>query len=172
ARELRIIVPGTWVNVPVDDPARATAFLKSLVKKQVGTADRLARVRREATQDLVTTAQSAAEIGVHTYLISLELLPGVPFPAAMMMLDEGWADVAKEHLAAGDVAEALRAAYPGGEVATQHNGPVARTVEMSEDTIGEGEDAAQVLAMRLAYHMPYLGLSRLLIVAVSVQTIR
>jgi hypothetical protein len=119
ARELRIIVPGTWVNVPVDDPQRATEFVKKLVKKQVGTADRLARVRREATQELLGTARDAAQIGVHTYLISLELLPEVPFPAALMMLDEDWPAAAREPLAAGDVTAALLAAYPGGEVAVR-----------------------------------------------------
>lgn len=171
ARGLRIIVPGTWVNVPVDDPERAAGFIKQLVKKQVGSADRLARTRREATQDLLSTAQHAAQLGVHTYLISLELLPEVPFPAAVMMLDEEWRSPARELLADGDVAGALRATYPNGEVAAQRNGPVARVVEMAEGTIGEGEDAQEMLTMRLEYHMPYPDGSKLLLVRVSVPNI-
>ncbi|MEU4361368.1 hypothetical protein [Promicromonospora sp. NPDC023987] len=170
-RELRIIVPGTWANVPVDDPGRAADFVKKLVKKQVGTADRLARVRREATQELLGTAREAAQIGVHTYLICLELLPEVPFPAALMMVDEDWSDGVGDLLARGDVDGALRAAYPQGEVATQRNGPVARVVEMSEGTIGEGEDATEMQTMRLEYHMPYPDKSKLLFVRVSVPNI-
>lgn len=170
-RELRIIVPGTWANVPVDDPGRAAEFVKKLVKKQVGTADRLARVRREATQELLGTASEAAQIGVHTYLICLELLPEIPFPAALMMVDEDWSPLALPSLATGDVGGALRAAYPQGEVAVQRNGPVARVVEMTAGTIGEGEDATEMQTMRLEYHIPYPDKSKLLLVRVSVPNI-
>lgn len=164
---LRIVVPGTWANVPVDDPARATAFVKRLVKERVGSADRLARVRREATQELLVTARDAAAVGVHTYLVSLELLPGVPFPAALMMLDEEWPATVGVP-AAEDVRAALTAAYPSGEVAVQRNGPVARVVEMTDGRTGEGEEAVDVRSMRLEYHVPYPDRSRLLFVRVSV----
>jgi hypothetical protein len=171
ARELRIIVPGTWANVPVDDPERASAFIKRLVKQQVGGADRLARIRREATQELLLTARDAAQIGVHTYMLSLELLPGVPFPAALMMLDEEWPEPALGPLADGDVGAALRAAYPDGEVAVQRNGPVARIVEMTEGRTGESEESVDVLSMRLEYHVPYPDRSTLLLVRVNVPDI-
>lgn len=175
AREIRIVVPGTWVNVPVDDAERAAAFVKGLVKRQVGSADRLARVRREASQQLLLTARDAAQIGVHTYLVSLELVPGVPFPAAIMMLDEPWPDAARAALgdstADDDVAAALRAAYPGGEVAELRTGPVARVVEMTEGRTSDSGEAVDVLSMRLEYHLPYPDRSRLLFVRVNVPDI-
>jgi hypothetical protein len=165
---LRIVVPGTWANVPVDDPARAAAFVKRLVKERVGGADRLARVRREATQELLVSARDAAAIGVHTYLVSLELLPGVPFPAALMMLDEEWPAAAGAPAAGDDVRAALTAAFPSGEVAVQRNGPVARVVEMTDGRTGEGEESVDVRSMRLEYHVPYPDRSRLLFVRVNV----
>jgi len=125
------------------------------VRRQVGPADRLARVRRDATQELVQTAKEAAQVGVHTYLMSLELAPGVPFPAAIMMYDLAWPGPAQALLESGDVAGALRTAFPDGEVATQHYGPVARVVEMTEGRAGDGDEAVEVLTMRLVYHMPY-----------------
>lgn len=173
ARDIRVVVPGTWVSVPVDDPERAAAFVKGLVKRQVGTADRLARTRREASQQLLLTARDAARIGVHTYLVSLELVPGVPFPAAMMMLDEPWPDAARPALGDGDgdVAAALRAAYPGGEVTELRTGPVARVVEMTEGRTSDTDEAVDVLSMRLEYHLPYPDRSRLLFVRVNVPDI-
>lgn len=171
---IRIVVPGTWANVPVDDPARTATFVKRLVKDQVGTADRLARTRREATQELLVTAREAASIGVHTFLISLEMVPGVPFPAAVMMVDEEWpaaGAAGADATTQDEVRAALTAAYPTGEVAVQRNGPVARVAEMADGRTSEDEGALPVRTMRLEYHMPYPDRSRLLFVRVNVPNI-
>ncbi|MFC8597930.1 hypothetical protein [Isoptericola sp. NPDC057191] len=153
---VRVIVPGTWVSIPLESPEKATAFIKRLVRRQVGPADRLARMRRQAVDELLATARDAVSIGVHTYLMSLELAPGVPFPAAILMFDDEWPAAAGPLLAEGDYAGALRAAYPEGEVAVQRNGrPAARVVEMSQGQAGEGDEAVDVLTMRLEYHMPH-----------------
>ncbi|GAB6938656.1 hypothetical protein ACQP60_00055 [Isoptericola variabilis] len=154
--EVRIIVPGTWVSIPLESPEKATAFIKRLVRRQVGTADRLARMRRQAVDELLATAREAASIGVHTYLMSLEIAPGVPFPAAILMVDDEWPAAAGPLVAEGDYEGALRAAYPEGEVAVQRNGrPAARVVEMTQGQAGDGDDAVDVLTMRLEYHMPH-----------------
>ena len=171
-RDIRIIVPGTWVNIPVDDPTKSVEFVKRLVRQRVGPADRLARVRREAVQELVDTAKEAASAGVHTYLMSLELAPNVPFPAAIMMYDTQWPEPARQLVVDGDIEGALRAALPDGEVATQHYGPVARVTEMTQGSAGEGDDSVEMLSMRLAYHMPYPDeRSKLLVIRVNVPNI-
>ncbi|GAB2500827.1 hypothetical protein GCM10027063_45520 [Promicromonospora xylanilytica] len=168
-RDIRIIVPGTWVDIPVDDPARSVAFVKRLVRQQVGPADRLARVRREAVQELVMTARQAAEAGVHTYLMSLELAPSVPFPAAIMMYDAEWPESARQLADEGDIEGALRA-IPDGEVATQKYGPVARVAEMAQGKTSE--DGIEILTMRLVYYMPYPDeQSKLLVIRVNVPNI-
>lgn len=166
---LRIVLPGTWGNVPLADPAESATYVRRLVRRQVGPADRLARARREATQEILENVAAARAVGVHTYLTSLELLPGVPFPAALLAIDEEWPAAAAELLTAGDVAGALRAAFPDGEVAEQRSGPVARVVEM---TRGATPDGDEVLTMRLEYHVPYPDRSRLLLARVNVPGIR
>jgi hypothetical protein len=154
--QVRVIVPGTWVNIPLESPEKAAAFIKRLVRDQVGPADRLARMRRQAVEEVFATARDAAAIGVHTYLMSLEIAPGVPFPAALLMVDEDWPEEVRPLVAEGDYAGALRAAYPEGEVAVQRNGrPAARVVEMSQGQAGDGDEAVDVLTMRLEYHMPH-----------------
>lgn len=156
AGEVRVIVPGTWVNIPLDSAERATAFIKRLVRRQVGTADQLARMRRQAVEELLATARDAVSAGVHTYLMSLEIAPGVPFPAALLMTNDEWPAAAAPFVAEGDYEGALRAAYPDGEVAVQRNGrPAARVVEVSQGQAGDGEEAVDVLTMRLEYHMPH-----------------
>ena len=165
---VRIVVPGTWVGVPLGSPGEAEAFVKRLVRRQVGTADRLARARREATAEIMANVADAVSAGAHTYLMSLELLPGVPFPAALLMFDEPWPDAARPGLDADDVDRALREAYPSGEVAVQRNGPVARLYEMTRGSTASGEE---LVTMRLEYHIPYPDRSRLLFARVNVPNI-
>jgi hypothetical protein len=171
--QVRVIVPGTWVNIPLDSPEKAGAFIKRLVRDQVGPADRLARIRRQTVEEVFGTARDAALIGVHTYLMSLELAPGVPFPAALLMADNDWPPEVRPLVADGDFAGALKLAYPEGEVAVQSNGlPAARVAEMTQGQAGDGEEAVEVLTMRLEYHMPHpADSSKLLLVRVSVPDI-
>ncbi|WP_139316077.1 hypothetical protein [Cellulosimicrobium sp. CUA-896] len=75
---------------------------------------------------------------------------------------------ARDALADGDVEQALRRAFPAGEVATQRNGPVARVAEMVR---GATEDGAEMLTMRLEYHIPVPDRSRLLLARVNVPNI-
>jgi hypothetical protein len=164
----RIVLPGTWGNVPLASPDESERFVRRLVRRQVGSSDRLARARREASQQILRNARDAAAAGVHTYLVSLELLPGVPFPAAVLVLDEEWPAAALPALEDGDVAEALRRAFPAGEVATQRNGPVARVTEMVR---GATEEGVEMLTMRLEYHIPVPDRSRLLLARVNVPNI-
>ncbi|MFC8799360.1 hypothetical protein ACFT2C_16620 [Promicromonospora sp. NPDC057138] len=172
-REVRVIVPGTWVSIPLDSPEKAGAFIKRLVRDQVGPADRLARMRRQAVEEVFGTARDAAQIGVHTYLMSLELAPGVPFPAALLMADDEWPASTRTLVEAGDLEGALKLAYPEGEVAVQSNGsPAARIVEMTQGQAGDGEEAVEVLTMRLEYHMPHpADPSKMLFVRVNVPDI-
>jgi hypothetical protein len=165
---LRFVLPGTWANVPVGDTEATARFVKQFVRRQVGRADRLARARREAATELTRNAGDAAALGAHTYLMSLELLPGVPFPAAIMVFDEDWPAAARAALERDDVAGALREAYPSGEVAPQRHGPVARVVEMTRAATESGEE---LVTMRLEYHVPYPDRSRLLMARVNVPNI-
>jgi hypothetical protein len=167
---MRIVLPGTWVNIPLDSPESAARFTKRLVRRQVGGADRLARARREATHELVANVRDAVRIGVHTYLMSLEILPGIPFPAAIMLRDEAWPPAGRPAAEAGDTAAALVAAYPEGEVAEQRHGPVARVVEMAE-VDRKSDDGETLLTMRLEYHIPYPGGRQLLMARVVVPNI-
>ncbi len=162
---MRIVLPGTWANIPLDDEPTALTHVRRLVRRQVGTSDRLARARREATQEVSQNVQAARAAGVHTYLMSLELLPGVPFPAVILAMDEAWPAASADALERDDVAEALRSGYPDAEVAPQRNGPVARVAEMTQGTTDDGEP---VLTMRLEYHVPYPDRSKLLLARVNV----
>lgn len=165
---LRMILPGTWVQVPLGDPETTRAVVKRIVRDRVGRADRLAAVRREGVAELVATAESAARAGAHTLLLSLELLPGVPFPASMVATDVPWPQAVE--IAAlveeGRTAEALAAAFPDREVMGYAEGPVARSTEFAEEVVGTTPSTV----LRLEYLVPDPA-GVLLLVRVSVPTV-
>lgn len=165
---MTIVLPGAWTRIPLDDPEQTVAFVKRFVKRQTGRADRLAKVRRETVQDLVASARDAVQIGVHTYLMSLEILPRVPFPAALLFLDQDWTPESRAAWESGDVEEALTATF--GPMETNESprlGTFGRRWEVQTQTVGEEE----LLTLRLEYFVPYPDGSRVLLARANVPNI-
>ncbi len=167
ARNLSIILPETWANLPLGDEKLTRKFVRDLVRRQIGGDDRLARMRAEATEETCKNIAAAVAFGAHTYLMSLELLPGVPFPAAILMFDEPWPDTARPGLGAEDVKRALREGFPGGAVLEQRHGPVLRIAEFGESK--ELQNPVKVL--KLEYHVPYPDGQKLLYARVSLPNV-
>ena len=161
-RSMNIILPGTWANVPLGDQVTARKFVKELVRRQVGGDDRLALLRAQVVDETMGNLAQAVSIGVHTYLMSLELLPRVPFSAAILMADEPWPDTARPGLGDDDLPRALREGFPGGEVLELSPGPVLRIAEYSETM-----EQVEAPVLRLEYHLPYPDLQKLLFARVS-----
>lgn len=164
---MKIVLPGAWTRIPLEDPEQTVAFVKRFVKRQTGKADRLAKVRRETVQDLVASARDAVQIGVHTYLMSLEILPRVPFPAALLFLDQEWTEASRTALADGDVEAALIATFGAVEMGDSRNGPFGRRWEVQTQTLGEEE----LLTLRLEYFVPYPDGSKVLMARANVPNI-
>jgi hypothetical protein len=162
-----IVLPGSWTRIPLEDPEQTVAFVKRFVKRQTGTADRLAKVRRETVQDLLRSARDAAEIGVHTYLMSLEILPRVPFPAALLFLDQDWTEASRAALADDDVEAALTATFGSVEMGENRNGTFGRRWEVLTQQVGEEE----LLTLRLEYFLPYPDGSKVLMARANVPNI-
>ena len=88
--ELTIVFPGTWVMVPLHDEEAARRRIQRLVTDRVGRADRLARVRRTAKTELERLVALADDSTAFALALSLEILPGVPFPASLVLSREEW----------------------------------------------------------------------------------
>lgn len=142
-----IILPGTWAVIPLQDEAAMTKRIVAMVKKQVGGGDRAARLRRQTRDEFVKTAQQARDAGATSFALSLELMPGIPFPAAMISTVEDWPVLAAADL---DLAKRLRVAQPGAVLLEQQNGPVARQVETAQQRVG----GQQVPSLRVVYWLP------------------
>jgi len=167
--DMTMVLPGSWVSVPLADDEKAKRDINGLVKRQVGMNDRLARVRRDAREQLRGMAAAAKAAGAFRVGLSLEILPGVPFPAAMVMDYREWpASVAAADGADGDDPERLTArlteAFPGAQVLPLDCGPTARTSITSSLTVGS--EATQ--DVKLEYWLPVPGGEKLLHITADV----
>lgn len=136
--ELTIVFPGTWAMIPLHDEAAAARRIARLVTERVGRADRLARVRRTAKSELEKLVALADDSEAFALAMSMEILPGVPFPASIVM--------AREALPGGDdTAARLERAFPDAEPLEFSFGPVRRRSSVRQTTYDE-ESAPELLA--------------------------
>jgi hypothetical protein len=140
--EFSIVLPGTWAAIPLDDEAETARHIKNLVTRQVGRNDRLARTRREAREELTDVAEQAKASGAISLALSLEILPGIPFPASLIVTEDAWpddhSDTEAVEPAVLDLAERLRRARPKAEIQDFVSGPVARLSQVGEIALGSG----------------------------------
>jgi hypothetical protein len=167
--DMTMVLPGSWVSVPLADDERAKRDINNLVKRQVGMNDRLARVRRDAREQLRGMAAAAKSAGAFRAGLSLEILPGVPFPAAMILDYRAWpASAAAVGVAGADdadeVAARLGAAFPGAELLLLDCGPTARTSLTAALKVG----AEKTQDVKLEYWLPVPGGEKLLHITVDV----
>lgn len=144
-----LVLPGTWAAIPLGTETAMRKRIVALVKRQVGTGDRLVRVRRATGDELLRTAQKARANGAQSFLMSLEILPGIPFPAALISSDRAWPGGARA--ADADLAAALAVDFPGAEQLRHRMGPVARSSEIGLEKVGE----TQTVSLLLEYWVPY-----------------
>lgn len=159
--DLDIILPGTWYWIPVDDGEEIRKQCRLIIRRQLGVSDRLASRRREVAEQLVAAAKDAKAAGAVSFAMALELAPGVPFPASLMMNFSDWPTAST-----GDVDSRLRAAFPSAEILDQRTGPVARVAEFFQQRVDE--EATPTL--RCEYWLPVLDGTRLLGVTISAPT--
>lgn len=145
-----IVFPGTWSVIPLDADEVMKTTIGRLVKAQVGVADRLARTRRMMIEELLATAQRARDAGAHTMHLSLEILPGIPFPAALIASDSPWPKGGSP--AAPDAfPQSLAAAFPGIPVVENRSGSHSRMVEAGLGRVGDSETPSLSAEYRLPY---------------------
>jgi hypothetical protein len=137
ATDISMVLPGSWANIPVGDELNADRIIAALVSRQVGRSDRLARVRRESKEQLKDVVARARVAGVFQVALSLEILPGIPFPAAMFLDFRPWAGQVPEP---ADRASRLLEMLPTAEILDLDSGITARawrqvTIKPGEETI-------------------------------------
>lgn len=122
---LSIILPGTWAIIPIDDDKERDNAISTVIRRQIGRDDRLVRLRRETREQLRDIAARARSAHANLLALSLDLLPGVPFPAAMVAHYADWGDPPYD--GERTVGERLAFMLPGGEILDFESGPAIRT---------------------------------------------
>lgn len=160
-----VILPGTWVSVPLADADTMKATVARIVKERMPRNDQLAALRRDAREELLASAKSAADAGADFYALSLELLPGIPFPASMIGFAQTWPPMSAEAASVSstddETAALLLAAFPGA--VPMHGGavPQVRRSDVRMRTVGETE--TQVLDLEYWFSDPFGELTCLMV---------
>jgi len=134
-----IVLPGTWANIPLHDPAETERSVRALVKKQVGRDDRFARIRRDAKNQLMELAESALATKVLGLSLWLELVPGVPFPGSLTVDVVERPDDRDESIVpegADELMEFMQRVFPQATVIDAAPGPTARTAYVTSVRAG------------------------------------
>jgi hypothetical protein len=153
--DLTMVLPGTWASIPLDDPVQAKSLVAALVKRQVGRDDRLARTRREVRQELEEVVARGHAAGAFQMALALEILPGIPFSAAMFLDYGTWRGDAPDAEAQADrLAELL----PDGDLLPLEPGLAVRSWRQVD--IRPGTET--VPDTKLEYFLPTPDGSRLL----------
>lgn len=131
-----MIMPGTWVSIPMDDEKGLTERVRQIVKERVPRDDRFATARRNIREELLASATRARSAGASLYALSLELLPGLPFPASLIAYDLEWPPAAP---VVDDPAVRLAAAFPAAIEVPAAPVPAVRRSTVRARSIGETE---------------------------------
>lgn len=171
--DLSIVLPGSWAVIPLTTAAAGERRVSALIKKQLGRNDRLAGLRRELRESINESVREAVDIGAVGLAISLEILPGIPFPASLVILPLDWPSTS----GGADVPQAQRllAAYPGSVLVEEGAArPIVRRHEMVTTTydtetsndlkinywlpVGDGSSLVRVYVKAPMAHTPPLWL--------------
>lgn len=147
---MSVILPGDWARIPLDDQDAANAEISRLLRRQVPRRDDLATVRHDAREMARGLARDARESGGIFLALSLELLPGLPFAAALLAhyVEEPRFEDIEEDL---PLEVRLAAALPTGDVLELDNGLAVRGWELDRPPADEPD---AVTAVRFNYILP------------------
>jgi hypothetical protein len=140
-----IMLPGTWAAIPMTTPDAVHRRVAAIIKAQMPAADRLARLRRSARDELQNTATTALEQGATLFAIALELMPGLPFGASLLSFSPGWPP--GEPAGADGLDGRVQRSFPGSTLVEHHDGVLARSGGMTT----EKEYGAEFAALDLRY---------------------
>jgi hypothetical protein len=122
-----VILPGDWARIPLESQEDANEEIGRVIRRRFPRRDELATMRRETREMLRAIARDAREADAVFLAASLELLPGLPFAAALIA---SYIDIPHPELEM-PLEVRLASALPNGEVLELDNGLAAREMQRS-----------------------------------------
>ncbi|MFC5928129.1 hypothetical protein D6T64_10500 [Cryobacterium melibiosiphilum] len=84
---LQLRFPGTWWQIPLADPVAARESARALIVQAVGRADQHAQLRAELRRSLDLAMTEARSIDARRFAIAREIVPDIPIPAFLSIVD-------------------------------------------------------------------------------------
>jgi hypothetical protein len=144
---ISIILPGDWARIPLESQERANEEIARVIRRQFPRRDELAAMRRDTREMLRAIARDARDSDAVFLAASLELMPGLPFAAALIA---HYIDIPNADLDL-PLEVRLATALPDGEVLELDNGLAARE---SERSVPGPDDPDAFTTIRYRYVLP------------------
>lgn len=149
---ISIVLPGDWARIPLEGEEAANAEIARLLRAQIPRRDELATMRHETREMLRGIARDARKSDATLLAMSLELLPGVPFAAALLV---HYIDIPHPELDL-PLEVRLASAVPAGEVLELTSGLAGRESGISEPG-PENPDAMTTIHYHYVIPTPFPG---------------
>lgn len=134
AGDFTIMLPGTWMIIPMSTKEDISARVARAVKQRVPKGDRFAALRMQARRELEASTLEAFNSGATFYALAMEIVPGFPFSASLIGMRAGWPD---EAAGKADPAERVKAALPNGVDLEHPSGALRRRISHVVQRPGE-----------------------------------
>jgi hypothetical protein len=144
---ISVILPGDWARIPLESQEAANEEIARIIRRRFPRRDELATMRRETREMMRAIARDARESDAILVAMSFELVPGLPFAAALL------AHYIEPPLPQHDLPLEVRlaSALPGGEVLELDNGLAAREWQR---LVPGPEDPDAFTTVRFHYVLP------------------
>lgn len=81
--DIRIALPGSWWNIPLEDSVASAAAVRTIVNNSVGRADDRVMIRRALRDELQKDVDSARAGGAHGLYLAREIASGIPMSGSL-----------------------------------------------------------------------------------------
>ncbi|MEO7721065.1 MAG: hypothetical protein ABIS08_04010 [Pseudolysinimonas sp.] len=104
--DIKIALPGSWWNIPLDDSAASAATVRTIVDNSVGRADDRVMIRRALREELQKDVETARVSGAHGLYLAREIASGIPMSGSLAVFWPRLSNLPED----ADNAQLLRAA--------------------------------------------------------------
>ncbi len=134
----RFALPGKWARIPLTSEAAMLSSLRRMAEDLTNRMDQFATLRHELRTRLTAAAETARSGGATDLFLGLELMPGIPLPAWIVVYPADYESTDFDSIGFGDFSKALDIAAGGA--------PAGGASE-----IGEIDSPTPIHAVRHAY---------------------
>lgn len=103
----RFALPGKWAHIPLTSEAATLSSVRKMAEQLTNRMDQFATLRAEMRARFIQAAEIARSGGATDLFLGLELMPGIPLPAWIVVFPADYDSTDFDSIGFGDFSKAL-----------------------------------------------------------------